>query len=439
MKTDNNTSHKKNNKIWFALITLILAAVTTVLAVRETAEYRERLAEYGLNDAITGSPLVITLAGFTLIFSVLYLISDVRIKRLKRKRLIRLAKQAEEAKAKGEEFVMPTRTAGDKVGSALSKVLDIVTKAIILLLVFGIIGAGIYTKTGADEFNQRPVYNVMDAVDISGCVTGYDGLAYIDPESVVYNLPEDVTEIIKTGGNYKETQDYSEQQKIWNQFLNDLKYEITPDTSQGGTLANGDVVTVTSSLEGYTIPKLQASLGIMFEGIGESKEHTIAGLPYKYNDAETVMAEKSDLIKAAYDKLKKESYKKYKSFKSAALTGFTFDKAYLVKPIDGADVNPDALLLVAYTGAYPDTEYPSTHTMTITVFPFSSETTAEDITAESGESGNIPAPGQVSSDVKFFEYNPVEKVLASFETGIYFSATTGYTLTELPWTEPVAE
>ena len=39
----------------------------------------------------------------------------------------------------------------------------------------------------------------------------------------------------------------------------------------------------------------------------------------------------------------------------------------------------------------------------------------------------------------FFNYNTPDKVKTSFETGIYFSAATGYDLIEVPWTVPVTE
>ena len=431
---NNTTSHKKNNKIWFSLTTLILAAVTIIMAVHEAPEFRQRLDETGLYSALTGSPLVITLAGFTLIFSVLYLISYWRVKRLNRKHLIRLAKQAEEAKARGEEFVLPSRSTGARVGSTITKVLDVLTKLVIAAFVLALIGAGTYTGLKADEFNNRPVYNVLDGVDITSCVTGYNGMGYVDEEQVVYTNPKNVADILRTSKNYKESRDYSPQQEVWAQFLDSLDYTITPDTTGGGTLANGDEITVTTGLTGYDLNKLQAQLGIKLEGIGDSKSSEVTGLPYKYEDTASLLDEKSDIIKAAYDKLKLESYKKYNSFKSSSLTGFTYDGAYLLKPEHNEASEPDALLLMAHTEVDPNTEYSSMHTMAIYVYPFDSRTEAADIDADTTYDKD-----QIKAQVEFFEYNYTDKVLASFETGIYFSALTGYDLTELPWSEPVAE
>ena len=425
---------KKSRKTGLSILSIILIVLTVFLGAKGGAGYMEKLTEFGLKDALTGYVPVLALAAVSVLVSLCFLFSSWRAKRIARKKMIKLAEQAEEAKAKGIEFKMPEKSAGAKVGSAISNALGAFTKILILLFILALAGSAGYTAMKDHEFRNRPTFDVLQAVDISNCVTGYEGLGYVELDNVTYDLPEDVTEILKTSKNYRETGDYKAQQELWTKFLNDLQYTITPDTSEGGTLSNGDNITVSTSLPGYDVPKLQADLGIMFEGIDNSKDQVVSGLLVKYSDVDTLLAEKSDLIKAAYDMLKKESYKMHDSFKSSSLSGFTFDKVYLCKPQHDEALNPDALLMLAYTNVDADTEYSSMHTMAIYIFPLSSETQPSDVTDKPSYD-----PDQVACRIEFFNYNTPDKVKTSFETGIYFSAATGYDLIEVPWTVPVTE
>ncbi len=424
----------KSRKTGLAIATIILTVLTAIFGFKNAGAFFEKLSEYGLKPALTEYVPILILAGAAVLFSLFFLFSSWRASRISRKKMIKLAEQAEEAKAKGIEFRLPERSASAKVGSAISKVLDAVTKVLILLLVIGIAASSGYISLKAKEFDQRPVFDVLEAVDITDCVVGYDGLAYVDPEKVIYNLPEDITEIYQTSPNYKEGRDYTEQQELWTKFLEDLKYTIDPDPTKAGNLSNDDVVSVTATLPEYDVPKFQADVGVKLEGLDLSKEAVVAGLPYKYSDEDKLLAEKIEVINAAFDKLKMESYKEFESFRSSALSGFTFDAAYLCKPEHNEGLNPDGLLLLAHTDVDPSTEYSSAHTMAIYVAPFDSRTEADDVKAE-----NTYSNDQVAAKVEFFKYSTPDKVKASFETGIYFSADTGYVLTEIPWTEPVAE
>ena len=129
---DKNKSRAKSHKTGFSLLTIIAVAFTVIGYFNTAAEFWERLDSMGIRDALTGSSLVLILAAVAVIFSFIYLISSWRAKRNAKKALIALAEQAEEAKARGEEFVMPERTTGAKFGSAMSTVLDAITKTIII-------------------------------------------------------------------------------------------------------------------------------------------------------------------------------------------------------------------------------------------------------------------------------------------------------------------
>ncbi len=426
---NDNKPKTKTHKTGFGIVTIISVVFTVLGGFNDAAEFWERLDAYGIRQALSGSALVLIFAAVAVLFSLVYLFSAWRAKRSDRKQMLNLVRQAEEAKARGEEFVMPDKTVGSKVGSALSAVLDTLTKTLIAVFILGLIVAAVFIGLKVTEIQNRPTFNVIEAVDMTDCVKGYDGLGYIDETRIVYNLPEDIIEVYKDSKNYKKTKDYSDQQEIWTQFLRDLEYKIEPDTSQGGTLKNGDTITITATLPGYSVPNLQGELNIELAGIGESKEMTVSGLPYKYTDAATVLNEQHDFIGAAYEKLKLESYKEFKNFQTPDYSSFIFDAVYLCKPKYNEDTNPDALLMIAHTDVDPGTEYANTHTMVFYSYPFDSNVKTSDV-----ENENEYSTGEeVYVSVDFRKYTTPDKVKEAFEAGLYFSASTAYDMIEIPW------
>lgn len=426
---DNNRPPAKNHKTGISILAIISVVFTVIGGVNDAADFWERLDTMGIRDALTGSSLVLILAAVAVVFSIAYLFSAWRAKRRAKKTLVALAQQAEEAKARGEEFVMPERTVGARVGSAMSTVLDALTKTIIVLFIFALIGIGGFTAIKVNEFNNRPVFNALDAVSIEGCVEGYDGLGYIVDKKIVYSVPDEITEIYKTSKNYKKSKDYTEQQQLWYQVKEDLTYTITPDTSGGGILSNGDPVTVTVSLPGYSIPKLQSDLGMKIEGIDQSKEYVVEGLPHKFDSADQAVSEKSGFISAATDKVRIKAYENCDNFMGDYYSDYELVGAYLCKPKANSDTNPDALLVIAQYQRQAGSEFASQDTVMLYAYPFDSNTQESDLENDFigiGEEG-------VRVVTEIHTYATPEQVIDSFSTGIYLSGSTSYELYELPF------
>lgn len=424
-----NKPPAKSHKTGISILTIASVVFTVIGGINDAADFWERLDTLGIRDALTGSSLVLILAVVAIIFSIAYLFSSWKAKRRAKKELVALAEQAEEAKSRGEEFVMPEKSVGAKVGSAMSTVLDAITKTIIALFIIALIGIGCFTAVKINEFNNRPVFNALDAVEIEGCVEGYDGLGYIVDKKIVYSIPDLVTEIYSSSKNYKKSKDYSNEQALWSQVKEDITYTITPDTSDGGTLSNGDKVTVTVTLPGYSIPKLQSDLHMKIEGIDQSKEYTVEGLAHKFDSAEQAVSEKADFISAATDKVRIKAYENCDNFMGDYYSDYELVAAYLCKPKSNPDTNPDALLVIAQYQRQAGSEFASQDTVMLYAYPFDSNTTEADLENEfipSGEEG-------VRVRTEIHTYAKPEQVIDSFSTGIYLSGSTSYELYELPF------
>ena len=424
---DNKKSPAKSHKTGISLLTILSVAFTVVGYFNTAADFWDRLDSMGIRDALTGSSLVLILAAVAVLFSFIYLISSARAKSNAKKALAALAMQAEEAKARGEEFTMPERSMGDKVGSAMSTVLDAITKTIILVFILCLIGAGVFVGIKVNEINNRPTFDALAAVEIDGCVEGYDGLGYIVDDKIVYSIPDDITEIYKDSKNYKKTLDYSEQNSLWYQVRQDLTYTITPDTSEGGTISNGDVVTVKVTLPGYSIPKLQSDLNIKITGIDESKEYVVEGLPHKFNSAEQAVSEQSSFISAACDKVKMKAYENCDNFMGTYYSDYELVGAYLCKPKVNPDTNPDALLILAQYKRQADTDYASQDTVMLYAYPFDSNTTTADLENEFVSIGE----DKVRVITEIHTYARPDQIIDTFSTGIYLSGSSAYDLYEM--------
>ncbi len=425
----NNRPAAKNHKTGISILTIVSVVFTVIGGINDAADFWERLDSLGIRDALTGSSLVLILAAVAVIFSIAYLFSSWGARRRSKKALADLAQQAEEAMARGEEFIMPERTVGAKVGSAMSTVLDAITKTIIALFIIALVGIGCFTAVKVNEFNNRPVFNALNAVEIKDCVEGYDGLGYIVDKKIVYSVPEDITDIYKDSKNYKKTKDYSNEKSLWAQVKEDLTYTITPDTSEGGFLSNGDTVTVTVTLPGYSIPKLQSDLKIKIEGIDQSKEYVVDGLPHKFDSADQAVSEKAGFISAATDKIRIKAYENCDNFMGDYYSDYELVGAYLCKPKANSDTNPDALLVIAQYQRQAGSEFASQDTVMLYAYPFDSNTTEADLENEfisAGEDG-------VRVRTEIHTYARPEQVIDSFSTGIYLSGSTSYDLYELPF------
>lgn len=426
---DKNKSPAKSHKTGISLLTIVSVAFTVVGYFNTAADFWERLDSMGIKDALTGSSLVLLLACVAVIFSFIYLISSARAKSNAKKSLAALAKQAEEAQARGEEFVMPERTVGDKVGSAMSTVLDAITKTIILVFILALIAAGAFVAIKVKEINNRPTFDALAAVEIEGCVEGYDGYGRIVDDKIVYSIPDDITEIYKDSKNYKKSKDYSEEQFLWYQVKEDLTYTVSPDTSEGGILKNGDTVTVTVTLPGYSIPKLQSDLNIKITGIDQSKEYTVEGLPHKFSSAEQAVSEQSVFISAACDKVRMKAYENCDNFMGNYYSDYELIGTYLCKPKVNPDTNPDALLVIAQYKRQADTDYASQDTVMLYAYPFDSNTTEADLENEFVSVGEQ----RVRVITEIHTYARPDQVMDTFQTGIYLSGSSAYDLYELPF------
>ena len=418
----------KSHKTGISILTIASVVFTVIGVINDAADFWERLDTMGIRDALTGSTLVLILAVVAVIFSIAYLFSSWRARRRSKKALVELAEQAEAAKARGEEFVMPERSVGAKVGSAMSTVLDAITKTIIVLFIIALIGLAGFTAVKVNEFNNRPTFNALESVEIKGCVEGYDGLGYVNRDKIVYSAPDDITEIYKDSKNYKKSQDYSNEQQLWSQVKQDLTYTITPDTSEGGTLSNGDTVTVTVTLPGYSIPKLQSDLKMKITGIDQSKEYVIEGLPHKFNTGEQAASEKSAFITAAMDKVKIKAYENCDNFMGDYYSDYEVVGAYLCKPNSNPDTNPDALLIIAQYQRQAGTEFASQDTVMLYAYPFDSNTAEADLNNEFigvGDEG-------VRVVTEIHTYARPGQVIDTFSTGIYLSGSSSYELLEIP-------
>ena len=418
----------KSHKTGISILTIASVVFTVIGVINDAADFWERLDTMGIRDALTGSTLVLILAVVAVIFSIAYLFSSWRARRRSKKALVELAEQAEAAKARGEEFVMPERSVGAKVGSAMSTVLDAITKTIIVLFIIALIGLAGFTAVKVNEFNNRPTFNALESVEIKGCVEGYDGLGYVNRDKIVYSTPDDITEIYKDSKNYKKSQDYSNEQQLWSQVKQDLTYTITPDTSEGGTLSNGDTVTVTVTLPGYSIPKLQSDLKMKITGIDQSKEYVIEGLPHKFNTGEQAASEKSAFITAAMDKVKIKAYENCDNFMGDYYSDYEVVGAYLCKPNSNPDTNPDALLIIAQYQRQAGTEFASQDTVMLYAYPFDSNTAEADLNNEFigvGDEG-------VRVVTEIHTYARPGQVIDTFSTGIYLSGSSSYELLEIP-------
>ena len=277
-----------------------------------------------------------------------------------------------------------------------------------------------------EEYDNRPEVNVLDWVDAAPAIKGYDGLAYIDKNDMDYDLPQDIVEIYKTSANYDPEADYSGQQAQWEQLLRDLKYTVSPDTSDGGFMSNGDKVTVTASLPEYNMEAIQEALHIKIHGVDGSRDFEVSGLPYKYNDAAMATSEKSDFISGAVEALKAQASAEFDKSKGN-YGDFQIDGTYLCKPQVSPDKNPDALLVVGHVKQDADTEYPSTHTAVLYVLPFDCNVQMSDLNVIN----SYDAEHGVLVKVESFNYHTPKQVLKSFAKGIYFAADSGYDLIDI--------
>ena len=426
---DKDKSPAKSHKTGISILTIISVVFTFIGYFNTAADFWDRLDTLGIRNALTGSSLVLVLAAVAVIFSFIYLISSARAKSKSKKALVALANQAEEAKARGEEFTMPERTMGDKLGSAMSTVLDAITKTVIVLFVLALIVAGAFVAVKVNEFNNRPTFDALAAVEIDGCVEGYDGMGYVVDNKITYSIPDDITEIYKDSKNYKKTLDYSEEQSLWNQVKDDLTYTITPDTTEGGDLKNGDTVTVTVTLPGYSIPKLQSDLNMKITGIDGSKEYVVEGLPHKFSSAEQAVSEKAEFISAACDKVRLKAYENCDNFMGTYYSDYELVGAYLCKPKVNPDTNPDALLILAQYKRQAGTEYASQDTVMLYAYPFDSNTNETDLENEFVSIGE----DKVRVVTEIHTYAKPEQIVDTFSTGIYLSGSSAYELYELPF------
>ena len=421
---------KKSRKGLYAVITLALMILTGFIWFRKSGDFWDDLTVYGVKSALTSSFYIPVLLAFSLIFALMFLFSSGASKRRKKKMMTALARQAAEAKRNGEEFEMPN-ISGSKVGSVAGGAAEFITKFVIAAFILCIIGFGFYGYLKVEEYNGRPEVNVLDAVDVGDLVKGYDGLGYLDNSEIGNSLPSDITEILKTGKNYKASQDYTSEQAVWSQVLITLAYNVEADSADTASLSNGDKITISVELPGYDIPKLNSTLGINLTGLDEKKEITVEGLPYKYKNASEVADEQSDFINAGVELLRKKANEQYGDFKSSKYGDFIFDGVYLAKPNYNENANPDALIIMAHVNTYVYTDYSSCDTMVLYAYPFDSNTKAADIEKDKGYSDGEG----MYVNVEFFEYNQPSKVLSAFETGIYFSGNTAYRLEQISYSE----
>ena len=430
MKGNKNTGYK-SHWIVFSFITIALIVLTIIGGIGDAAEYRENLDIAGVKQALNGSTLVVILAGITLIISVVYLFSSWRARRHLRKELTAMAMRAREAQARGEEYTIEAPPIGRRVGSALSKGLDAVTKILILLFVLALIVIGGLSSIKENEFRNRPVFSLIDQVEISQAITGYDSLGYIDPDLVDYGIPDDITEILETGKNYKKSKDYSDQQKLWDKVKEDISFEISPDTSDIGVLSNGDTVTVKATLEGYELPELQRDLGIKLTGIGETKEFTVDGLPHKFGSADEALSEKSSFIGLAVNRVRLKANENCDDFKGTHYSNYQLQGVYLCKPDERPGYNPDALLVVATYDRQAGTEFAAKDTVILYAYPFDSNIEDTDIDSEFISAGE----SDVRVITELHTYKTPEQFIESFKSGRYLSPTAGYTLEKIDFTE----
>ena len=409
--------------------TLISILFTGVSYFNTATDFWEKLGTYGIVEAATGSSVFFVLAGVTVLISIVYLISSCINGRRARKEARRASVNAEPGAdlAAGSGEAQDTDQAAGRRSSV--SILDMITRSLIVAGVIALVVLGVKIWGIVDEFRNRPTYDVLSGIDISQAITGYDGLGYVDEDMISRTVPEDFLEIYKKSSNYSVEEDYSGRQALWSQVLIDLNYRIEPDTSRGGTLSNGDAVTITAELPGYNIPKLESRLGMNLEGIGSTKEYTVSGLPYKYDDAAEAAAGQADFISAAYDRLKIQAYSAYNNFEYGSYGEFTFDGVYLCKPKHNEDTNPDALLILAHIVENPGREYEATHTFIFYSMPFDSLTVESDV--ENEDKYDVENGVLVRTEV--FSYHTPDQVRDSFAAGIYFSATSAYELVELPW------
>ena len=419
----NNKAPSEGRRAGISLITLMSIAGTVLGFFNEMADFWERLDTDGLTQALSGSSIVLILGATAVILSFIYLIYSGKLKRQKKRRAKVLAEKAE---AEGTEI--PAPTAGSRAGSVFGAALDAVTKTIIAIFIILLIVACVFVGIEVNEFQNRPVVDMISYVDASGSVVGYDELGYVDKDKIKYTLPEDIREIYKTSSNYKVDKDYSEQQALWDQVRQDLVYTIVPDPSESGSLSNGDKVTVTVSLPGYTLPKLQGDLNIKITGLDTPKETEVSGLPHKFKDGKQAMEEKADIIAAAKDRLNHKAYENCGDFDGSPYSGLTIDEAYLCKPNVNPDINPDALLVLGHYLVNAGTEYASQDTLIFYLYPFDSNTATEDLENEFVYSGE----DEVRAVTEIHSYKSPESVREQFASGIYFSAGAAYTLTEIP-------
>ena len=240
-----------------------------------------------------------------------------------------------------------------------------------------------------------------------------------------------MTEILKEGKNYKGSKDYSEEQALWLQVKNNLKFEISPDTSDVGTLSNGDTVTVTATLPGYSLPQLESDLGIDLTGIDEKKEFTVDGLPYKFDSAEQALSEKLSFIDLAVKRVRDKANENCNDFKGIYYSNYQLYGAYLCKPDERPGYNPDALLVIGTYERQAGTEYASRDTVILYAYPFDSSISETDMDNEFVPLGKDGV--RVITEVH--SYKTPEQFLESFKTGRYLSATAGYILEKINYTE----
>ena len=430
MKGNKNTGYK-SHWIVFSFITIALITLTVIGAVGDASEYMENLALAGVSEALDGSTLVVILAGLALIISVIYLISSARARSHSRKEFAAMARRVKEAQERGEEYTIEAPPIGKRVGSALSKTLDTITKIIIALFVICLLAVGGLSAVKEAEYRNRPSFSFLDKVEIAQAITGYDSLGYVDPDLVEYGLPDDVTEILKDSKNYKKSRDYSEQQALWLKIKDAVEFEFTPDTTDLGVLSNGDTVTVKAVLEGYSLPELQRDLGIKIADLDETKEFTVEGLPHKFDTPEEALAEKSSFIKLAADKVHAKANENCNDFKGIYYSNYSLYGVYLCKPDERPGYNPDALLVIGTYERQAGSPYAARDTVILYAYPFDSRTSDTDINNEFVPAGE----DKVRVVTELHTYKTPEQFIESFVTGQYLSGTAGYTLDKIEFTE----
>lgn len=268
---------------------------------------------------------------------------------------------------------------------AVRTIIDVIVRTCIGLLIVAIIASGVYGYLMYREYMQRPRINVLDFVNVSEAIDGYNGTGTFSEDKVEYNVPIYVEDLYKEGDNFDNREDYAEEQSEWDDFRSYLKYEVKPSDDP---LDNDDTVTISAEYQGKDLFDRQAKMHIVFHGIGEKEARTvkvgdIKELPTRYANQSEVNAAKSDVINAACDKLENDTLTKYNASDYQAGCVFCMPKY-------NRDTEPDALVIVASYIQDKGESYERKMYRACYIYPFDSRV-GTDITGRSGgwESGEL--------------------------------------------------